>query len=402
MSVRTLCAAGFLFVVTVAGVLFLTQSHTKYMLLARVIVTWCAYDNSFEKVRCYEEYVTKLYPRLSVSDIFSVVRSVRVFDSSYINCHPLAHKIARMVVSEDPRSWQEVLHYNPDDVCSNGFLHEAISSRFKGVKPTESEIAALLPRVTDACSLPNSRYRSLFDRALCYHGLGHLFLFLTEARVDDALALCDVVADPPMLLYRSCIRGVFMQIFQPVEQEDHDLLQVLAPLPTRETYRDFCAKFSNSEHEGVCLREAWVLYEEEVLYKGGTMSFCRRQPDNEQKMLCERALMRLIGRYVHPDSSIVKECLKFDVFSKRVDCISLAAEVKLIEDRSAHKKAIAFCRARGEEYAFLCEQSLAERTGDIYGISEEGSKLCAAFLPTLREACESSRGKAEAQQEEEG
>src|SRR6185436_1897936 len=89
---------------------------------AKAAVSQCSGEG--DHAACYESVIPALYPKLSVAEIFNVVREVRREDQTYQFCHVLAHKIGERVVAEDPSKWVDAIPLNPaDGLCSNGFVH---------------------------------------------------------------------------------------------------------------------------------------------------------------------------------------------------------------------------------------------------------------------------------------
>ncbi|MDP3645876.1 MAG: hypothetical protein Q8R25_02210, partial [bacterium] len=212
---------------------------------ANAIVEKCEADQN--KTRCYEHEVPTLFPQYSIADIFGVIREIRRLDPSYQFCHVLAHKLGEAIVAEDPSKWLDAMSQNPpNSLCSNGFIHGVIVGRFRNDILDETSIQEAIPDFRRACeprSSPAGEWHpSRLDQAICYHGMGHLFTFITNADLRRALDICDAVGESDTgSFFRVCREGVFMQIYQPLEPDDFELVAQLPIKPTKENYRRFCA-----------------------------------------------------------------------------------------------------------------------------------------------------------------
>jgi hypothetical protein len=192
---------------------------------------------------CYEEEVPKLLDSMSVSDVFDTIRLIRTNDSEYQFCHVLAHELGEREVSKDPDNWFDVIPQNPaDGLCSNGFIHGAAVARFSREVFSREEIDNIVPDIANACEARGVWRPTGLDQAICYHGIGHILVHLTNADMKAALDICDTVAvkDDERNFLQVCEEGVFMQVFQPLEPEDHALIDRLDFKPAKETLREFC------------------------------------------------------------------------------------------------------------------------------------------------------------------
>src|SRR3989344_3814855 len=178
-----------------------------------------------DRSACYEAEVPTLYPQLSVAQVFDIVREIRREDPSYQFCHVLAHKIGERVVAEDPERWIDAIPLNPPDgLCSNGFIHGVVGGRFRAEVLDDETLEKLIPDFSRACEPRKGWQPSSLDQAICYHGIGHLYMFVTDADIPKALSLCERTArgsDPERDFRRVCREGVFMQIYQPLEPDDY-------------------------------------------------------------------------------------------------------------------------------------------------------------------------------------
>ncbi len=191
----------------------MTYTGVRSENLARTIVDRC--QDEGDRPACYEREVPALYPQRSVEELFDTIRTVRTLYSSYQFCHVAAHKLGEKVVAEDPDAWVDAIALNPaDGLCSNGFIHGVVGGRFRAEVLDEKTMTSLMPDFRRACEERSDWQPSSLDRAICYHGMGHLFLFISDGNIDRALATCESATDANYR--RVCAQGVFMQIYQPL------------------------------------------------------------------------------------------------------------------------------------------------------------------------------------------
>ncbi|HEY4502151.1 MAG TPA: hypothetical protein VJJ20_03765 [Candidatus Paceibacterota bacterium] len=380
---RTIAGLGIL--AALVGVLVLSRPLDAGT-MARAVIKECA-ESATGRAACYEEKVSALYPEYPVPAVFDVVREVRRQDPSYQFCHVLAHKIGERVVAEDPSRWVDAISLNPaDGMCSNGFVHGVVGGRFRAEVLSSTSIEALLPDFTRACEPRATWNPSDLDRAICYHGMGHLYDFITDADVPRALALCSQTT--PEEYERVCIEGVFMQIYQPLEPDDYELINRMAVKPTKETVRIYCASYIDPEYVGACLRESWPFFDEDI--RNGTASgeFCAGQPDATRTEYCYQSISSIVGRMSLGDpSKAVAACSNF-LPEWRQLCYGYSAEAVLEEDRSNATKAIELCSRAGKVYVEGCLEYLISHARFLFGDNaQQRSYFCAALPAAIRWQC---------------
>src|SRR5204863_55132 len=113
--------------------------------------------------------------------------------------------------------------------------------------------------------------------ASCYHALGHLTMYVSNADIDKSVSLCDEIATKPdgRDFRQLCYDGVFMQIYQPLEPEDFALVK--GKQPTKDQVSGFCNKY-NSMQKASCLSESWPLFFEDLKTRPlATVEFCDKE-----------------------------------------------------------------------------------------------------------------------------
>ncbi len=354
---------------------------------ARSIVADCA-DSGADHSACYEAEVPNLYPKLSVPEIFDVVREIRVLDPSYQFCHTLGHKIGNRVVAEDPSKWLDDIPLNPSDgLCSNGFIHGVFEGRFGSDTLSDATIQQFMPQFQEACQPHDGWDPSELDQAICYHGMGHLADYITNADLTKSLNFCTQVA--PAAFQRVCYEGVFMEIFQLLEPDDYALFAQLPVKPTKANIRQFCAAYSgNPEWEGSCLEESWPLFENEIVNGTGIKSFCSGQPDATETNQCYVSMSSIIGRMTLGQSAkTVAACDNFPA-EQQENCFSFSAQAYLEEDLADGKTAIDLCEKADPSIASQCLWNLADKAQFTFGDKSQRASFCALLPDDLQTVCE--------------
>ena len=349
------------------------------------IVATCT--SSSDNAACYEHEVSALYPSLSVPEIFDIVRLLRKKDATYQFCHVLAHKIGERVVAEDPERWIDAIPLNPSDgLCSNGFIHGVVGGRFRAEVLDDATLQKLLPDFRRACEPRTGWKPSNLDQAICYHGLGHLYDFITNANLSKALDICTQTTTETYR--RVCIEGVFMQIYQPLEPDDFLMIEQMPVKPTKGTVRQFCARFGDTPaYEGACLRESWPLHAG-ITDGTGVESFCSGQPNEEEENACYQSATAIIGRLSlgNPEKA-ASACEKLPQ-NRREICFGTAAQSVLEENRDDASSAIALCARAEGPVARSCMTMLAAQATFIFGHNKpEMNAFCAALPADIRAQC---------------
>lgn len=344
-----------------------------------------------DQQECYEREVPQLYPTLSIPEVFSVVREIRAEDPSYQFCHVLAHKLGEAVVAEDPAKWLDAIAQNPsDNLCSNGFIHGIFVGRYRDDVLDEKRMQEALPELKIACE-PHGKWRpSPLDQAICYHGMGHVFMFLTNADFRRALDACNAIGvSPTGNFLRVCREGVFMQVYQPLEPDDFALVELLAEKPSATNYRRMCGTYSQTpEEEGACLREAWPLFRVSITDGSGVASFCSGQPNANETDACYQTSSAIVGRMsLGNEAQAVGACTSFPAL-RQAECFSTVAQTRLEEAQTNGEVAVALCAAAPQQIIDPCFETLARRASFIFapGSSERG-RFCSLLPENHQKIC---------------
>lgn len=239
---------------------------------AEEVISICA--KTTDHPDCYDREIPKLMDNISMEDAFRVTSIIQDRDSSYPYCHVLGHELSAREVSKDPSKWKEVLTRCPVGECSNGCLHGGLQERFRGtIVFSEEQIKNLENDLSQICEKRDNWNPTGLEQASCYHAVGHLAMYITGADVKKSSKICDSTAikSDGRNFVQTCYDANFMQLFQPLEGEDRDL--IAGKEVKKEELPTFCSKFSGLQRES-CWHEGWPLFASEIIRPDGLMQYC--------------------------------------------------------------------------------------------------------------------------------
>ncbi len=166
------------------------------------------------------------------------------------------------------------------------------------------------------------------------------------------------------------------------------MIERMAVKPTKETVRQFCARFEDA-YEGACLRESWPYVREEILNKPGAIgAFCSAQPNAEEEQACYDTAFSVVGRQTLGISEQALRACGGVAEDRKDECYGRVALAYLEEDRGDGESAIAFCTGAYTEGRDSCVQFLAERAAFVFGKDEVLLwKFCKRVPGSLRAVC---------------
>ena len=299
---RAAVLSGFLAVLL--GAFFLFQGYLPVSLrsdhmLARSEVEACAAaTNEEQKELCYEKNVPHLIDEgLSMERVFAVVRLIQDIDPGYQSCHVLAHRITEGEVARDPSKWKDVVVRSPVGICGSGAMHGAFQERFREDAFPDASISQIQSMLSGVCDPRDGWNPAYLDRSSCMHGVGHLLLYVTDADVKKSVALCEVIAQSREYDFRqTCLDGVFMQLYQPLEPEDETLIRTIAP--AAQQTKKFCAQFSGLTYN-VCVKESWPAVPGSADTAEGFEALCAQTTDRNAQITCASGLMYAVIENLH-------------------------------------------------------------------------------------------------------
>jgi hypothetical protein len=352
--------------------------------LADKVIRTCSSHNY--RPTCYEEEVPRLMDAIPISmeEAFAVTRLIQDRDKSYAYCHVLGHNLSAKETAKDPERWKEVVARSPGGMCSNGGVHGAFQERFRTESLTDEQIEIFKPDFKDVCEPKPNWTPTKLQQATCYHALGHLLMYITEADIHKSTSLCaEITANYAKL----CYDGAFMQIFQPLEPEDFALIE--GKVPKKEDMASFCSDFEERKLAS-CWTESWPLHRSEIKAPEGAVEFCTAFLKNiNDQTYCYRALFYVITAQT-----------QFDLVKMKTYCSELPGNVdglcyanvasRLIEtDFRNIKLSVDFCSGIDKEAAkrSCFEELLTFSTYNFIPGSKEFFELCNTMPDTWKQSC---------------
>ena len=338
--------------------------------------------NDSYKPGCFEKEIPKLMDKISMEDAFKVTSIVQAEVKDFPYCHVLGHKLSAREIDKDPSKWKEVVTRCPSGLCSNGCIHGGFQERFRSETFSAEQVRQIKPDLIDLCEERANWHPTGLEQASCYHALGHLTMYLTNADINKSLPLCEEVAikidgrDFSQL----CFDGAFMQIYQPLEPEDFALIK--GKEVTDDTVDSFCAKFSGKK-KGSCISESWPLYRQEILDDPKELvKFCSKEEEGEQGR-CFAGLFYVLTAQFNFDSERIKNyCLNLPQ-AMGGKCFANAASRMIETDYRNIVKSIDLCS--GIDLCF--EELVKYSTYNFHVGSEEFLKLCNSLPGSWKTKC---------------
>src|SRR5512141_2990167 len=253
---------------------FLVFNNGNLDFFAQKIIKACAKD-SYPRV-CYDREIPKILEKgfVTMEQAFAVTNIIQQVDKSYLYCHVLGHELADIETRKNPDKWLDVITRCPSVQCNNGCEHGAVMRRFKGSDVlSDTQLTAIIPDLKIACEPRGSWKPTEVERSMCYHSLGHLGMYITDANIGKSLSICKQVAvkDDGRSYYQTCVQGVFMIIFQSIDKDDEALVAKIKP--KKEDVSSFCSKYTGMEFVA-CRTEAWPYFFSDFNKPSGLANFC--------------------------------------------------------------------------------------------------------------------------------
>ncbi len=343
------------------------------------------------KPTCYEEEIPKLMDTITMRQAFQVTSMVQQEDTSYAYCHVLGHKLAARETAKDPEKWKDVIDMCPVGQCSNGCIHGAFQQRFRNESLTDAQLVQYKPELADICEPRSSWEPTDLEQATCYHALGHLFMYVTNADVAKSVSLCRelTIKDNGARDYSQlCFDGVFMQIFQPLETEDFAL--VAGKQPTEDQMNSYCKPFTGTSREP-CWAESWPLVRNQILTSKGAVQFCTNPllATKDDQLRCFRGLFYVVTAQVQLDSEKVSSFCNGIIPSRMGLCFANGASRMIETDFKYINQAVALCSsAQLVQAKSQCYDELVNASRyDFHPGQPELTTLCQALPDPWKSRC---------------
>ncbi|HET7098654.1 MAG TPA: hypothetical protein VFI61_00230 [Patescibacteria group bacterium] len=261
------------FILKNGSILSFNDSNLDYF--AKKITQICSKDDY--KRGCYDREIPKILSKgfVTMEQAFAVTSKIQQADKSYLYCHVLGHELADIETRKDTSKWLDVIARCPALACNNGCAHGAVMRRFKGSDVlSDTQLKEILPDLNIACEPRGNWKPSELEISMCYHSMGHLGMYITDADINKSISLCKSIAVKAdgRDYYQTCMQGVFMIIFQSLDEDDASLVAKIKP--TKETVASFCSKYSGLEYVA-CKVESMAYFSEEIKNPSGLVNFCK-------------------------------------------------------------------------------------------------------------------------------
>ncbi|MBI2593019.1 hypothetical protein HYW44_00025, partial [Candidatus Daviesbacteria bacterium] len=302
-------------------------------------------------------------------------------------CHVLGHNLSAREVKKDPSKWKEVLSRCPSGLCSNGCIHGGFQERFRAESFTDEEVIAIKPDLKTICEKRSNWNPTGLEQASCYHALGHLTMYITNADIKSSIKLCDEIAvkEDGRSFLQVCLDGVFMQIYQPLEPEDFAL--IAGKEVRRDTVDSFCSAFSGFP-KASCLSESWPLYRQDIMNKPDELiRFCSKEETENQPRCFEGLFYVLTAQFNFDLNRIKNYCLGLSQDLKG-KCYASSATRLIETDYRNTDKSINLCSSGDALEQEECFSELVKySTYNFHADSSQFLKLCYGLPDPWKERC---------------
>ena len=327
-------------VLIIGTFLFNNKDNKSLASYAKEVVSICSVASY--KPTCYENEVSNLMSDISMKGAFEVTRFVQREDPSYAYCHVLGHKLSEIETAKDPSRWKDVITQCPSGLCSNGCIHGAFQERFREETLSNEQIEKIKPELQGVCEPREGWDPTGLEQGTCYHALGHLLMYITQADIKESVVLCRELGKKEKNDWSQlCFDGAFMQIFQPLEEEDFVLVE--GKQPKKEELILFCSGFNGVER-GSCWNESWPLSRGQILTSDGLYKYCSNSIlDENNQNRCFTAMFYVARAQLQFDLVKVKNLCR-DLPGKRsYQCFANAASRLIETDYGNISSAVKLC-----------------------------------------------------------
>jgi len=337
---------------------------------------------------CYDREVPKLLGDISMEEAFEVTRFIQEKDQGYFYCHVLGHNLSAKETAKNPEKWKDVVARCPSNVCSNGCIHGAFQERFRAEALPDATIEELKPELAGICEKREGWNPTNMERATCYHALGHLTMYMTDANIEKSTGLCEEITalGGSKQLAPICFDGVFMQIFQPLEPEDFALIE--GKQPTKEELPSFCQEFEG-QRKGSCWNEGWPLFRGQIMTPEGVVEFCSTLKEPFLQDRCYTAMFYVVPAQLQLDEGRMKHYCSGLPDPQRSQCFANGASRLIETDAKLIEQSASMCEYAAnfgaEEQCY--QELLFYSTYNFHVGSEDFLALCSALPQMWKSKC---------------
>jgi len=174
---------------------------------------------------CYDKFIGDYVGDKTVKNLLSDLEMSRSTSSSMENsCHPVAHAIGRYSLTKHGNVGDafEACDYTCHSGCYHGvmerlfFTEEQITAGLQHLG--YDQLAQKVPGICLPANFKNPSKQILFQ---CLHGIGHAILYTIDYKLEQGLALCDLL--PGSFERESCYGGLIMENVTAYEKSKRDI-----------------------------------------------------------------------------------------------------------------------------------------------------------------------------------
>lgn len=378
-------------VVLLTDTAFINKLSQRWLSLeqhADQVIEECA-DASY-RPGCYDIEVPKLMDYISMEKAFEVARIIQSKDSEFGYCHVLGHNLGGKEASKDPENWKDVISRCPRGICSSGCIHGAAMERFEDSFLNQDQLEEAKAELMGTCEDRGAISFTGLEKAECYHGLGHLAMYLTDGSLEDSIGVCDTVAvdEKGESQVSLCYEGMFMQLFQPLDEEDIALVEGLGP-QSKEEARPFCESFKEEELIEACWSQAHPFFRENLSTIEGILEYCDQAATEQSQNHCYS--MSFYGEAQgsnYDQERLTVLCSNMPEYLK-VMCFGDVANAIIHGGFSNIERAVGFCSLAPEKSVQDgCYERIIEWSAyNIPVQTDEFSRLCNSIPEEFQDSC---------------
>lgn len=313
---------------------------------ANVVFNYCR-DNanvSGGKESCYSSKFKEVAEERGPEFSFQALDVLQKIDSSAIGCHLISHGIGKGSYKGDPNNWRTLVQNMPS-ICNYGAIHGVLES-YIGSLPDKSLKKDVIPTIC------GDR-----PRADCNHIVGHLLLVETDADVNKALDLCEVLKEVPENSF--CISGVFMEYQTALNLVTHKLVpESWLNWPVRlGELEKLCRSYDGKYAEG-CWEE--IVHVALVKFNNDPkkiFDFCSTAQVPNGANRCKRHSIGIMGASKNFNLKALKSVCSFpqqDNPNFQKECYPALISSSLSTIPKAVPEAVAFCASLDNEFKQSC------------------------------------------------
>ena len=198
------------FVFLLVALTFLSPPDKKNMPIAKAYET-CTNQEKPDKEKgvCLRKLAASVYENHTVPEIETAMR--HAVDTKKLRwCHELMHYIG-WEMYQDTQSMNNAF-FLASGLCDSGMYHGIVEEYINQANLVYDAMETIEVISQHACTDAFSNQQiPLAMKGICYHGLGHGFMFITENNLPLSLQYCDLV---PAGNRQACYAGTFMENIQ--------------------------------------------------------------------------------------------------------------------------------------------------------------------------------------------